>query len=324
LKNKKTNFKLIIWGIIAVIYLSGCASYPPSNKYKNEKLTAVLKKDTVAVINNTKLYASRRGLSAPVDIGSRLINYAAIGVEKLITLSKKNLTVEYSTGINNLYFYNKTSKLGMFDPDGMQFKGFSIKRNIDINKKQKDVKALYLSFSVDTTNKYEILDNSIFRLKLQDIELNYAKARIPGFKWYMPWTVFWAGKKNKKLNMDVDITITSSWIDKNFNIHRNVEIGNFKLCLRDMPLDIKDTSYTRYYHNLRKGDTYLSGFSFIVPRSFSYIENGNELWGQGFYSIQVNIKEAGKEKFITKVAVNSTPFIKEAKSILDEMNDFHK
>lgn len=321
-------FSIIILTFVIVMVFTSCASYKFSNKHKNEELS--VKVDTALIVDNSQLLAQNVTRSpvavGGLDITGRIINYAAIGIKKLIELSKKNLTVQYSSGINNLDFYDKPSSEGMFDPRGMKFKGLVFNRNVDISKKDTGATALYLDFTVDTTDKYSIMNNSIFRLKLDSIQLNYAKARIPGCKWYMPWTVFWAGKKNKKLNMDVEIVFTSSWIDDNNNIHRDVEIGRFLLPLRNMPLDKNSEEYKKYFNSLNKKDNnYLSGYCFLVPRSYGYYydihEGMKHCYGQGIFNVSITIKEAGKEKFITKMADKSGPVIEE---ILDIIKDIRK
>ena len=309
---------LIFSGLLMVFICSSCASYKYSNKHKGEKLTVKLK-DTRPVIDNTKLLAQASVVSrGQVDLIGRVIDYAAAGVKKLILLSKKNLTVEYSSGIKNLYFYEKPSLLGITDPNGMNFIGLDIERRVQI--KGNEELAFSMSFSVDTSSKNDIINNSLFRLKLDSLKVNYAKAKIPGCKWYMPWTVFWAGKKNKKLNMDVEIIFVSTWMDEGFVIHKNVEIGRFLLNLRNIPLDKNDPNYASYFDKLK--GTYLDGFCFLVPRSYGFYPDGqrnlNPCWGQGIYDVYVNIKESGKEKFITKVSDNSGGVIDELNKILKE------
>jgi len=309
------TLKVVIITCLALIIFSGCASYKFSNKSKEEVLLSELTDTSKVIVTSNLIAQSTRG---EVDMIGRIIGYAASGIKNLIALNKKKLTAEYKTGIDNLYFYDAPSTRGITDPNGMRFNGFKVLRTF--KEKDKVDTALFLCFSVDTSNKSEIINNSIFRLKLDEIKVNYAKVRIPGFKWYMPWTVFWAGKKNKKLNMDIEIIITSSWLNENYNINRDVKIGRYMLCLREMPLDINDTSYVNYYFKL-KGKI-LDGFSFIVPRSLGYypdvLHKLNKCWGQGIFNIQVNVLETGKEKYITKIDDKSPAVIDEMHSIIKE------
>jgi len=317
------RYSFLIFLLISCIFLftfSSCASYKYSNKHKDEKLRAQVI-DTLPVIEKSDLLAQVSITDASrgeIDILGRVIGYAATGIKKIIELSKKNLTVQYTTGLNNLTFYKAPSTQGVIDPEGMQFNGFTVLRTVRINDEIDT--ALFLRFVVDTSEKYDIINNSMFRLKLDEIKVNYAKARINGCKWYMPWTVFWAGKKNKKLNMDIEIIITSSWLGENYSINTNVEIGRFMLGLRNLPLDKKDTGYVKIYSEL-KGEM-LDGYSFIVPRSYGkypdIMHKFNKCWGQGLFNIQVNITEAGKEKFITKVAEKSPAIIEEIESLFKE------
>ena len=98
-----------------------------------------------------------------------------------------------------MYFYDQLSNEGPFDPAGMQFAGFKIIRTF-VNDEGKTDTAFTASFSLDKSNTYEILNNSMFRLRLDDIKLKYAKAKVDPLV-------------KKILNMDIEIGFSSSYVN---------------------------------------------------------------------------------------------------------------
>ena len=62
-------------------------------------------------------------------------------------------------------------------PLPIQFKGFTLVRTFTNKTGTKDT-AFVADFELDTTNSNEILNNSVFRLKLKNLELNYSKAKL--------------------------------------------------------------------------------------------------------------------------------------------------
>jgi hypothetical protein len=85
----------------------------------------------------------------------------------------------------------------------------------------------------------------------------------------------------------------------------NVEIGRFLLTLRDVPVNPKDPARADYFKNLM--GKVLIGKCSLVPRSFGYYYAGAQLrpcYGQGIYSISMNVNEAGAQNFILKMTEN--------------------
>ena len=84
--------------------------------------------------------------------------------------------------------------------------------------------------------------------------------------------------------------------------------GKFYFLVRNAPVNKTESGYDGYYKNLQ--DKMLDGKSFIVPRSFGYHVVGpnqtKQSFSQGAYSIQVNVRESSKDKFITKVLVDNS------------------
>lgn len=275
------------------------------NKDKNEKLSMKIKEQW-NVLRPSQLRSQEvlsldaraeeeksnpRGALAPV--AGTLVSLATDAVKSIIANDQKKYIADYQFGLTDLYFYDQLSNEGLFDPIGLQFSGFKLSRTF-INKLGIEDTALKAEFELDTVNSYEIINNSMFRLRVKDFQLRTAKARVPKVD-------------KKKLNMDVEITFLTSYINSDGHIYDSVVLGKFYLLLRNAPLDPNDTSYSRYYERLK--GSMLVGRSFIVPRSFGYHKEGNVLkpgFSQGAYSIHVKVKESTKDHFINKLVIENT------------------
>ena len=147
-------------------------------------------------------------------ITSFLVTKGVAGVQSLIDNHKKKFTTDYSFAIKDESFYDQLSTLGPFDPTGIRFQGFEVARIFKTHEGEQDT-AFIAKFSIDTTgNKInELMNNSIFRLKMDTFILKSAKVKVP---------------ENKgKLNMDFEIDFLSSFISDNGQINTDVTIGKF-------------------------------------------------------------------------------------------------
>ncbi|HVM90058.1 MAG TPA: hypothetical protein VMT76_17860 [Puia sp.] len=232
-----------------------------------------------------------RGLIAPV--ATTLISIATNGVKDIIANEQKKYLAVYQFGLTDLYFYDQLSNDGPFDPVGMQFEGFRLIRTFKNDAGFEDT-ALIADFALDTTRSFEIINNSMFHLRVKDFQLRYAKARVPK-------------KDKKKLNMDFEITFLTSYASNQGLIFDSVVLGKFYFFLRDAPLNRSDTNYAPYYAKLK--DSLLTGKSFIVPRSFGYHHEPDGQtrpgYSQGAYSIHVKVKESSKDHFIDKLIIEN-------------------
>ncbi len=228
-----------------------------------------------------------RGLLSPV--AGSLVSLATDAVKTIIANNQKKYVAAYQFGLTDLFFYDQLSNESSFDPTGMQFSGFKIGRTF-VNSAGTTDTALNAEFVLDTSQITEMINSSVFRLRIKDFDLRYAKAKLP------------MGKE-KKLNLDFEITFTTAYVNEQGHISDNVTLGKFFLFLRDAPLDSQAPGYKDYYDKLK--GRMLEGRSFIVPRSFGYHrEATGELkpgYSQGAYSIQIKVKESTKDHFITKL-----------------------
>lgn len=298
--------KTIAWltlGTVWCLLISSCASsrYGYAVKKESARMKVVEKNDA---INYSSLkpqlipsFAERkdnaRGIVLAPLLGSA-VSLATDGIKKMIANDRKKYTAEYKFALNDLYFYDQLSTESVFDPAGLQFSGFTLIRTF-VNKEGITDTALVANFVLDTSRASEIINNSIFRLRLKDLRLYYAKAKIT------------AGQK-KSINMDIEISFTTSYVNQSGQLFDNVTLGKFYLLLRDAPLDKEAAGYAAYYENLKNKP--VDGRSFIVPRSFGYYLAANNVpqqcYSQGAYSVNVKVKETSKDKFVTKVLMDNS------------------
>ena len=262
--------------------------------YERLKSQSILSIDQRAEAEKT----AARGLITPV--ATTLVSLAANGIKTIISNEQKKYLANYQFSLTDLYFYDQLSNEGPFDPVGMQFSGFKLIR-IFKNDLGVDDTAMIAEFALDTLRSFEIINNSMFRLRVKDFELRYAKAKVPK-------------KDKKKLNMDFEITFLTSYVNSQGMIFDSVVLGKFYFLLRDAPLDQKDTAYQPYYAKLK--DSLLDGKSFIVPRSFGYHREPDDQtkpgYSQGAYSIHVKVKESSKDHFINQLVIENSSMIIDA------------
>lgn len=292
--------RLVVTLITGLIVFASCTAskYSSVGKKDQSKMLLAEKRDAIDFgqlkSQNITTYQERaqsRAFFAP--IAGSLISLGTDAVKKMIANDKKKYMAEYKMGLTDLVFYDQLSKESAFDPVGMQFNGFTLVRTFQNGDGGIDT-ALVAEFELDKTNPYEILNNSIFRLKLKSLQLNAAKAKI-------------AQNGPKTLNMDFEITFKTSYVNEQGVLFDNVTLGKFVFLLRDAPLDKNASDYTAYYEGL-KGKK-IEGRSFIVPRSFGYHINEDgapaKAFSQGAYSIQVNVKESSKNSFVNTLILDN-------------------
>jgi len=226
-----------------------------------------------------------RGLVLP--FAGNAVSMAKDALLNLIDNQKERLTNTWQQAQTDLYFYNKISQEHPLDPSGMQFSGFKISREQNIEGKTDTT--FFAKFSVDTSNPIEILNNSIFRLKLDKLKVN--NTQLPDSKrWFLPWS--WFSKQQETINLDFTITVLGSWIDDDMKLNKHIPMGEFYLILREVPLRGTD-SYESYISE--KIGTQLTGYSYLIPRSLSFQKVGDriqKIYGHGLYSLEVDVVES--------------------------------
>lgn len=323
---KQSFSRLFFFLLILLLTGTGCKIFSHSTALKDESADMEIKEKSdvisYATIKRQQIpsFAERaskasfandslgsRGLFGPVLGGA--ISLATNAVKKMIAKDRARYVANYSFGLTDLYFYDQLSLESVFDPVGMQFGGFILTRTFTNSQGLYDT-AFIARFELDTSSTNEIINNSIFRLRLSDLDIRYTKVKMT------------RAQKNT-INMDIEIIFNTSYVNEQGQLFDNVELGKFYVLLRDAPMDRNSPGYTHYYDSLK--GTKVDGRSFIVPRSFGYYKDENNMFGksysQGAYSISVNVTENANDKFVTKViSDNSNQIIdiigKGAKSLL--------
>lgn len=296
----RLNFSYLLLAVLISGILGSCAGSRQGSASEREDVQMKIQ-EKPDVIN----YASLKMQDVP-DMASRgtgnrgaltgivggAVSLATSTVKQMIAKDQKKYNAQYSYGLTDLYFYDQLSVDGPFDPLGLQFSGFKLVRTFENNGRMDT--ALTAEFELDVTNPYEILNNAVFRLKLKSLQLNYAKAKVPG--------------NNNFLNMDFEITFNSSYVNSQGALFKNMELGKFYFFLRQAPLDKAAPGYETYYKNLVGKK--LDGQSFIVPRSYGYhivgTNSAQPSYSQGAYNILVNVKESSKNTFVNQMIIDNS------------------
>jgi hypothetical protein len=289
--------RLFIGSFAVVILFSACSGYKMGQAQKNEK-TEMQIKEKHGVFDYERLNVQTvnsirgNGRGAMDGMVGGAISLATNAVKQIIAKDQAKYFTEYKYALTGLYFYDQLSSEGPFDPVGLQFNGFRLVRTFD-NEGRTDT-AMIADFELDVQNPYEIINNSIFRLKLRDLTLNYAKVKVPA--------------NNKVLNMDFEISFNTSYATGQGQLFKNIELGKFFFFLRNAPLDRSAAGYDAFYNNL-KGQK-IDGQSFIVPRSYGYHIGENNTpavsFSQGAYTIDVTVKESSKNKFVNQLIIDNS------------------
>lgn len=293
-----------------------CASSKYSYKHKEENFVVTVQEDPDELkmdylVTQDNALASNdktRGLFAPF-LGQG-ITIAAKLVKKMIDDDRKKYTYVYHDGVTDIYCYDRLSTNGAMDPSGFEFKGLTLTRTF-LNKKNITDTAFVMVFETDNSNPYEILNNSFFRMKVKSVDIRYAAAKIPGARPWLPWTYIQHRKKDDRVNMDIELDFSATYVDDNGQLLTNTSIGKFYLTLRDFPLNPKSKDYKSARDSV-KGKL-LDGKCFLVPRSCGYYINDkgemDKCYSQGSFGITAQITESGKEKFVDKLLFDESDMI---------------
>jgi hypothetical protein len=122
------------------------------------------------------------------------------------------------------------------------------------------------------------IDGTAFKLVPAAARLDYAKAKVLGRRWYLPWS--WLGGRREALDLDVEITIEALWTDAADRIHRAV-IADLPIALRGVPLGPAPTAVPL---------DAASGWFPAVPRSRPK-DPKSGLLGLGTYVVRARVRE---------------------------------
>lgn len=239
-------------------------------------------------------------------------------------IQNENNYTDSITSIKGLKdFYNANSHRGALDPSDINFDG------IEIRGMRNGQEVIYMSCSIDRDRLDHIFRHSKFNLVLDTLafypfqchlpnvtangirtmnEVKKGKATVKGDTILRPGAGgngFSFDERNN-LRVGIDFSLYSSWINQAVQVHKNVELGNFKFTI-NIPDNVRVYTYSRnkvtdeakkipagidreqfLNHNLLA----VEGDCFVVPRSYMPLDNGRPMWGTGEYDIKVKIRES--------------------------------
>ena len=268
---------------------AGCASNHPKGKSDKTSLVPIENErgyNFKKLSDQTSLLAGQPKARGVVD--GALISLATDGIKALIKKQQKKYFAQFQMATTDLQFYNNLSTKGPFDPEGIKFNGFSLVRSLKDRETMTTDTAFVATFMLDTTNIYEMVNTSQFRLRLAKLDYRFPKAKV---------------RKGQKVNLDFEITISSSYVNEAGMFFTDVVLGKFVYTVRNAPIDKSDPDYQKFYDNL-KGQK-INGSSFLIPRSFGYYvgeeKDLKKSYSPGYYSISASVKESSKNSFIEKM-----------------------
>ncbi len=264
-------------------------------------------------------------VSSAVDVlVSETINLAQIRKrqkrEWQAMIDKENNYTDSITSIKGLKdFYAKNSELGALDPSDINFNG------IEIRGMRNGKEVIYMACSIDRSKLDNLFRHSKFNLVLDTMafypyschlpnvaangirvmkEIKKGKSYIDGDTILRPGGNGFSFDERENLRVGIDFDLTSSWINEAVQVHRDVELGNFKISV-NIPDNVTRYTYSRS-EVLDKAESLpeserraflaanlvgVEGECFVVPRSFMPLDNGKRMWGTGEYNIKVKVRE---------------------------------
>lgn len=253
------------------------------------------------------------GVSSAVDVVTteiiHLAQYRKEQKRKWMQLieNESNYTDSISSikGLND--FYLQTSRYGALDPSNINFDGISI-RGVRNGKE-----VVYMSCHIDTTKLEHLFQHSKFQLVVDTIAFNPYECHLPnlsangirlmGNEQTERDNSFSYDERNN-LNIGMELTLSSSWINQSIFVLKNVQLGTFKLNV-SIPSGTRLYTYSRKQiernrqlmagNPSQKLDTMfvqIEGDCFVVPRSYMPISGEEPMWGTGEYNIKVKFRES--------------------------------
>jgi hypothetical protein len=263
-------------------------------------------------INRALMEEKSRGGIDAVGLATQAVTLALDGIQKVIAAEQKKYVSEYGRRVNNLYFYDRPSELGMYDPTGLLFDGVKIHNTFKPKDTNVFETALMLDFELVKDSSWTLNDmvtTGVFYLKLKDCDIQYTRAKMAKTRWYNPIT--WGSKKNdERLNIDVEIKLKSTYISNSGELIRDELIGSFLFPIRNCPMNPEQEDYLAFRENLI--GKRMQGFSFLVPRSAAYqlddrTQQFKQVYGLGRFNLEINVKESGKDKLIERTFYEQAP-----------------
>lgn len=233
----------------------------------------------------------------------------------------------YTDSINSVKglkdFYAEPSRLGALDPSDINFDG------IEIRGIRNGAEVIYLSCSIDRSRLDNLFRHSKFNLVVDTLAFYPYQCHLPnvtangirimneikrGRSQVVGDSIIRPGKggngfsfdERSNLNVGIDLELTSSWINEAVQVHRDINLGGFKMNI-SIPDNVTAYTYSRRARmaeaeeiaDLTQRDLFMAnnliqieGDCFVVPRSYMPLDNGTRMWGTGEYNIKVKVRES--------------------------------
>lgn len=260
-----------------------------TDNYAQERieLNIIQRPGLVAIVDNTQHHlenvrqerlegTDRSILGIGVDF---VANFAARALTSVIDNAHAKRTAEWTVPTTRDFFYNDISYLGPLDPSGMQFSGFSVRRDVYDEEQGKDCTALYFKCSLQDSLMSDFISNSRFTLQLDTLAIDLSKLKAKF-------------TSRKRVSVEITIKMFSTWLDRNLTVHKDQQLGEFRIGLSNLKYDKSDSSLRTFGKDTAKN--FMSGYCFFIPRSYgAYTSNGEykECWGEGEFDIEISVRE---------------------------------
>lgn len=204
-----------------------------------------------------------------------------------------------------LDFYGSPSTIGALDPSDMKFSGFGCRQYItlfDEEGKPFEEEVFYISCSIkdDDSGLARILNHSKFEVQVDELRFNPYLSNLPNDTLSVSndtRTPFSFGSR-KDLEFKMKAKLFSSWINEAIQVYNDVPLGEFVITAKIDSLSLDSDKIFRYNRKDttdRHKSVYVSGDSFIVPRSYvgsTDLKNQIPSWGTGQYRVDMEIEES--------------------------------
>lgn len=248
--------------------------------------------DLLNTLGNAALGVASGYISSVVDLGIQAVGQLIMADRRHHEEWMETATKEcsFTNTLGTLYaindFYNSGSDKGALDPTGFQFDGVGCLATVGVDT------SFYVSCHLNRQKLHRIRDHSKFEMILDTVIINPYHSHLPNSP--LPLTFSFA--ERKIFNFKMTIQIKSSWMDFTPSLHKDEVLGEFVL---DIPIDSTDLNEDGVFRYVRaygeKPQYELQGESFIVPRSYMQVPNGEngvrDHFGTGQYSLDIAVEE---------------------------------
>lgn len=239
--------------------------------------------------------------------------------------NENNFTDSIVSIKGNQDFYSKPSKKGALDPSDINFDG------IEIRGMRGGQEVIYMSCSIDRSKLDHMFRHSKFNLVLDTLAFYPYQCHLPNLtangirlmnemkrqeKQGKKQDIVRPGvggngfsfDERENLNVAIDFSLFSSWINQAVQVHRDVELGTFRFNMSIPGADQFGVYRYSRADSLAKAATIVDpqqremflqtaiipveGDSFVVPRSYMPLDNGRPTWGTGEYTVKIKIRES--------------------------------